>query len=106
MPVVQHLARGRRRVLLTSAGDRPDSFVIEAARAVAGHFDDYIMTDWHDLRGRAEGEIPSLLARALASEGVPTARIQTLPLPEATKAAVLGLKEGDLLFSNLYPVGL
>lgn len=68
-------AGGRKHLMLCAAGNRPETFVLDSARSVAGVFDTYICSDWSDLRGREPREIAALLARGLAESGIPAHRI-------------------------------
>jgi cyanophycin synthetase len=89
---------GRKRLLLTSVGDRPDSFIENIARNAAGAFSEYYCSDWGDLRGRAPGAVPELLAAALRNEGVAEDRIHViLPSDDAVRAAYRDLGPEDLL---------
>lgn len=95
-------AGGRRRLLFTSAGNRPDAFIRAIAREMAGAFDEYYCTDWSDLRGRAAGEVAAMLAGALREEGVDPAAIHEIAAPqEAVRAAYAGLGPEDLMVDAL-----
>jgi len=67
---------GKRFCAVTAAGNRPDWFFAEIARAVAGHFDRYIYygaKEW--LRGRKPGEMEAMFIEALVEAGVPASAI-------------------------------
>ena len=72
-------AQGRKHMAVCNVGDRPDDFILGMTRAVAGLFDSHICFDWEDLRGRAPGELPALLARGLLESGVPPATVMVVP---------------------------
>jgi len=61
---------GQRTLLLTAVGNRPDGFIIAAARATAGQFDHYICSNYTDLRGRTSDAVPALLRSGLIQGGV------------------------------------
>lgn len=63
-------AGGRKHLMFCAVGNRPESFVLDSARSVAGAFDSYICSDWSDLRGREPGEIARQLARGLLESGI------------------------------------
>lgn len=57
----------RRRVGVVGVpGDRADHVVEEAGRALAPWFDEFVVKEDADLRGRAPGEIAQLLSRSLS----------------------------------------
>lgn len=68
-------AGGRKHLMFCVVGNRPDSFVLDSARSVAGAFDSYICSDWRDLRGREPGEIAGQLSRELLEGGVPATSV-------------------------------
>jgi cyanophycin synthetase len=93
--------KGKRRLLITAAGDRPDGFIQEMARASAGAFDDYFCTDWIDLRGRAPGAVCEMLGSTLLEEGVDPAQIHVIqPCDEAIPAAYTGMGPDDQLLDT------
>jgi len=106
LPAVVNTAPGKKRALLTSAGDRPDKFIRMTADAVAGEFDEYFLTDWHDLRGRGPMEVPEILANQLIKKGVPPEAIHQHPLDEAIDLVKEDLGPDDLIFSILHPIRL
>src|SRR5205085_1646411 len=59
--------RGRRLTgVVALPGDRLDSVIREAASIAARVFDRVIVREDHDLRGRASGEVPRLIASEIA----------------------------------------
>ncbi|MEM9533325.1 MAG: cyanophycin synthetase [Pseudomonadota bacterium] len=89
---------GRRICVLAAPGDRRDEDVLAIGEEAAGHFDHYIVKADDNLRGRAEGEVPEMLARALTENGVDAATIEQIP--DETMAVEAGLTraaQGDLL---------
>jgi cyanophycin synthetase len=95
--------QGRKRMLLCSAGDRPDSFIKAMAQEAAGHFSEYICTDFREARGRLPGEVANLLRDALMNGGVAADAITVVPSQkEACRQAYLGLTEKDFLVDNSF----
>jgi cyanophycin synthetase len=89
---------GKRRILMTSPGDRRDQDMIDLARATAGHFDHYVCHDEDHRRGREEGEVAGILADALRDADVSRDQIEVIPDEEQAVAAILAsAKPGDLL---------
>jgi len=92
---------GKRRLLITAAGDRPDSFIKDMARVTAGAFAEYFCTDWIDPRGRAPGVVCDMLAAALRDAGVDPAQIHVIQASDdAIRAAYSGLGRDDLLLDT------
>lgn len=89
---------GRKLLVLTAVGNRPERFVLDSARAAAGAFDDYLCSDREDLRGRAPGEIAGLLAQGLRAQGVDPQRVTVAAThDEAIRSACGRARPGDLL---------
>lgn len=94
---------GRRTLLLTAVGNRPDEFLIASARAVAGRFDRYICANHTDLRGRSPDEVPQLLLSGLISGGVAAEDVRKIAdFGEALEQAISGSQAGDLLVIASY----
>lgn len=88
---------GKKYLVFSIMGNRPDTFVLQTVAAVAGAFDYFICCDWDDLRGRSPGEIPALVARGLIDEGVDQSRITATATKEIAVEHVLSeLSDGDL----------
>lgn len=95
--------QGRKRLLLCSAGDRPDFFIKAMARESAGHFSEYICTDFREARGRLPGEVANLLRDALVDGGVAADAITIVPSQEeACRKAYSGLTDKDFLVDNSF----
>ena len=92
--------RGRRTlVLFGSAGDRSDADMAAMCDVIARlGADRYLVVDIPGyLRGRAEGEVPALLARLLVERGVGAEACTVLPDPLAgTEVALDWVEPGDL----------
>ena len=89
---------GRKIVVLAAPGDRRDEDVRDIARAAAGHFDVYICRQDDSRRGRADGEIPTMLRDALLEAGVGDDSIHIVrDEQEATHTALATARPGDLV---------
>ena len=101
---------GRRRLslLLGQAGNRDDAAIAELARTAAAAAPDRIVLKELPamLRGRAPGEVPALLRRALRDAGVPGERIELVP-DEAAAARMLlaAARPGDVIVLPLHDPG-
>ena len=90
----------RRLLTLGHAGDRDDQALRELARVAGRSGMDRIIIKEQEvhLRGRALGEIPAILERALVEDGYPAARIgHAADELEATEQALAWARPGDLL---------
>ncbi|MEO7243373.1 MAG: cyanophycin synthetase [Variovorax sp.] len=63
---VDALPAGRRSVVISGAGDRRDSDIVEQTAILGAAFDDVILYQDAAQRGRADGEVMALLRRGLA----------------------------------------
>ena len=90
--------RGRRIVVVAGPGDRRDEDIRAIALEVAGRFDHYICRRDDGLRGRAEAEVPTMIAAALREQGVAETAIDVIPDEQEAIAAALAMgRPGDLL---------
>jgi cyanophycin synthetase len=90
--------RGRRIVVVAGPGDRRDEDIRAIALKVAGRFDHYICRRDDGLRGRAEAEVPTMIAEVLRAQGVADAAIDVIPDEQEAIAAALAMgRPGDLL---------
>ncbi len=97
------LVKGRRLLVLTAVGNRPDDFIMAAATAVAGPFDRYICSNHTDLRGRATGDVPALLRTGLMQGGVVADRILCIAdIGQALDEAKAAAGKDDLLVVASY----
>jgi len=91
-------AQGRKHLVINNVGDRPDTFILDMTRAVAGLFDSYICSDWDDLRGREPGVVAGLLARGLLEGGVSADAVTIAATYEASlRLALMRPSPGDFL---------
>jgi cyanophycin synthetase len=90
---------GRRICVVGSPGNRRDRDIREAARAVAPHFDLFVLRNEDKYpEGRAPDEIPGLYRDELLALGVPEDRILLVPdEAEANTTALSLARPGDLL---------
>ncbi|WP_206881565.1 cyanophycin synthetase [Alicyclobacillus mali (ex Roth et al. 2021)] len=87
----------RRRVGVVGVpGDRADHVVEEAGRALAPWFDEFIVKEDADLRGRAPGEIADILRSSIA-RACPEKKVEVVPDErEAALAAAKALGPDDV----------
>ncbi|MBK7766507.1 MAG: acetate--CoA ligase family protein [Sulfuritalea sp.] len=98
---------GRRLLVLTAVGNRPDDFIMGAAKAFAGKFDRYICSNFTDLRGRAADDVPALLRRGLLEGGAAAEQIACIgDLAGALDEAKASVSEDDLLVVAAYATNL
>jgi cyanophycin synthetase len=96
-------AGGRKHLMLCAVGNRPEPYVLDSARSVAGAFDSYICSDWSDLRGRESGEIAGQLSRGLLERGIPRSIITVAQSHEdALQEAFTRPSPGDMLVVVTY----
>lgn len=94
---------GQRTLLLTAVGNRPDEFIIAAARATARQFNHYICSNYSDLRGRTPDAVPELLRSGLINAGVPAERIRCVAdFGLALEQAITLSRQDDLLVVASY----
>ncbi len=91
-------ATGKKVVVLAMPGDRRDEDIAEVARRAARSFDHFVVRRDDNPRGRADEEVPRLLADTLRAEGIPEARIHRfIREPDAVRHALELCEPGDLL---------
>lgn len=89
---------GKRLLVLTAVGNRPDAFILASAEAMAGHFDRYICSNYVDLRGRPTEAVPDLLRTGLMQAGVAPEQILCAPdFVVALDQAIAAAARDDLL---------
>ncbi|MEM8497580.1 MAG: cyanophycin synthetase [Pseudomonadota bacterium] len=89
---------GKRRLVITSPGDRRDEDIIEVARVASSGFDHYICKADDDRRRRGQDEVPQMMRKELLSNGVVDSAIEIIPDEQEAVAAALAASEpGDLL---------
>jgi cyanophycin synthetase len=95
--LVQRLPAGRRLAIVTAPGDRRDEDIREVGRLLAG-FDRVWLREDRERRGRAPGEVPSLLMAGLQAGGMDAARAEVLiDEAEALQRALEAMEAEDLL---------
>jgi hypothetical protein len=104
--VARGLAAARRLLVLGQAGDREDAALADLAHAAwaGGPFDRVLVKELDGMRrGRAPGEVPAALHRALRAAGAPAARLGDAPSERGAVAAALAwARTGDLLVLPLH----
>lgn len=98
-PLVARLRGANRSIgVVAAAGDRRDEDMVEIGRIAARTFDEVIIREDEDLRGRAPGEVAGLIRSGALAGGLPEAAI-TLILDEAgaLEAAMRRARPGDLV---------
>jgi cyanophycin synthetase len=87
----------RRTVVYSAAGDRRDADMIRQGQMLGDHFDRVVLYEDQYTRGRADGEIMSLLRQGL-SQGKRAKQIEDhRGGPRSVEAALEALRPGDLL---------
>lgn len=91
--------RFRRSIaVVNTPGDRRDEDVRELGRVAAASFDELVLREQPDLRGRAPGEVMRLLQEGAVSAGFPAERIHQIAEELASVEAALRMaRPGDLL---------
>jgi cyanophycin synthetase len=98
--VVNGLRGDHRRCIgvIGIAGDRRDQDIRSMGRAAAGIFDEVILKEDHDQRGRGPGEAAALLREGLMAEAFdPDRIIIVLDEQSAVRNALSRCRQGDLL---------
>ncbi len=89
---------GKKILMASATGNRPDRFIQESGLTVADAFDLFICYDMQDRRGRREGETPELLREGLKEAGVAEERIMIIPpLNEAVNETMSRAAKDDLV---------
>ncbi len=90
--------RGKRVCVLSAPGDRRDEDIRAIARRAARSFDRFVCRRDDDARGRADDEVPRLLAEELRAVGVEADRIEiVLDEPSAVDRGLRLCEPGDVL---------
>lgn len=98
---------GKRILVMTAAGNRPDAFILASAKAMAGHFDRYICSNYTELRGRPAEAVPDLLRTGLMQAGVAAEQILCVPDPVAAlDQAIAAAARDDLLVAAIFATDL
>jgi cyanophycin synthetase len=94
---------GKKNIMFCAVGNRPDWYLLDTARSVAGTFHGYICSDWDDPRSRPPGETAELLARELSRNGVTADSITIAPSHDAALQIALEQSHpGDMLIIVTY----
>jgi cyanophycin synthetase len=96
--LVRQLRDGRLTLIIGLPGDRRDEDIRESVRAVAKTFDNVIVREDFDRRGRAVGEVPALIKDELLAAGVANENIEVFhDESDAVEHAVKMARAGDLI---------
>jgi cyanophycin synthetase len=91
---------GRLVTLLGHAGNRRDEDIAEVATVTAGFAPDLVVVKENEghLRGRAIGEVPAILRRALQAAGIPSEAVRMCASEvEAARHALESARPGDVV---------
>lgn len=95
---VQRLGPKRARVVIGSPGDRRNEDIETFGKIASTTFDEFIVREDHNLRGRRPGEVASLLRQALLDNGIDQAKITIIPDEiQATWTALTTAQGEDLV---------
>jgi cyanophycin synthetase len=97
---------GRRAIVLGLPGDRTDALIREAASVAGCGFDQVIIREDKDLRGRRGGEVPELIRGSIDQDVAARASIEIISdETEALEAAIRHATPGDLIIYICEKVG-
>jgi len=83
--------------IISVPGDRDDSIIDRAARAAAKGFDKVIVREDRDLRGRKQGDVASILCRAIRETSPGTECEVILDEIEALRQAVSRMVKNEVI---------
>ncbi|MFH5923016.1 cyanophycin synthetase [Roseomonas xinghualingensis] len=91
-------SHGRLIGMISTPGDRRDEDLREMGRIAAGHFDDVVLRERPDGRGRLSGEVIRLMAEGVLGTGFPEDRLhRVLDEHEAADLCLRMARPGDLV---------
>ena len=92
---------GRRIGVIATAGDRRDEDIVELGRTAAGYFDEIIVREDENNRGRPRGDTAKLIERGVRSAASDDSRVGSITTIldelEATRKALDNAHEGDVV---------
>lgn len=91
------LAGKRLTGVIGVPGDRNDEVIQQAGRAAAQYFDQFIIREDKDLRGRKSGAVPRLLCLAVEEAGSEKECRIVLDEQEALELAIREMQEGEIV---------
>lgn len=103
----RRLGAGRLIGVVCAPGDRRDVDILTLGETAGRQFDGLWIKEDRDRRGRAPGEVASLLKRGALASGIAGERVRVAPSEEAAiAAAVAAAAPGDLVvfFYESYPL--
>jgi cyanophycin synthetase len=95
--MAERLPVGRITGVIALPGDRADHVIEDAARVAARGFDRIIIKEDRDLRGRASGEVATLVYRAIRSEVPGHDCIVIRDESEAVQRALVSIEPNELV---------
>ena len=95
------MVTGRRIGVMATAGDRRDEDIVELGRVAARHFDQLILREDENTRGRPRGDTAALIERGVREAMAAGARCESVEIIlnelEATQHALDLGREGDVI---------
>jgi cyanophycin synthetase len=93
--LVTKLRRGRAIGVIAAPGDRRDQDIVELGAIAAGAFDELIIKEDDDRRGRAPGETAGMLRDAALAAGRAPEQVQVILDETAAIEAAMGMAQKD-----------
>jgi cyanophycin synthetase len=98
LSTVRQLPHNRLVGVITAPGDRYPDKLREVGFVCGQGFDEVIVRQMRDLRGRPMGEAPDFILEGIQQSGMDMSKVQRiLPEEEAVEAAIAAGKAGDLI---------
>ena len=92
---------GRRIGVIATAGDRRDEDIVELGEAAAAYFDEIIVREDENNRGRPRGSTAALIEQGIRSAPADASRVETISTIldelDATRQALDIAREGDVV---------
>lgn len=96
--IEQTAVPGRKTAVFALPGDRTNELIEESVKLLPAHFTHYILKQDDNRRGRADGEVPSLIRDLLIKYGAKADNITIIKdEQEAVETGLKSAKEGDFL---------
>ncbi len=89
---------GKKIVLLTAPSDRLNDHLKKVGSAASDHFDQFVLSNFFNLRNASETFVPNLIKQGLLNSGIQEQQIHLQPDPEKAMDSAFKLAQpGDLL---------